>query len=425
MTGRPLGTKIAYKEPVMKTLLTSLIALTLILAGPTAPAQDNSEAALVDQVSSIRLEIERLDDARKEVVLQRTELAGRLSKLASQIKQRKAERKEGGILPDLPLQEMLRRSQELSDTLTLITREMEALNQARKDRLQKLSLIYDRLVERTARSIRKASGARKAELLKSLAEFRTQRDRVRRELMPHPKARPPIQTEELLASDDPDELRERADAVRDEQDRLRRRLKRVDRRIARVQADRRLEREMQDFQEDQALFGEEGRILSVTRTKTERTEMPTSFQSGKSGTENRDEGEPGPADDLDADAITDDGALPPAGGEECYGGQCGTPGLDGPDESGGGGAWQDPHSDASIGGSDPDAPASVEVEVTSTQEGRVPVGVDAGEADLERMSPAKRVKWLKKRRAQIVEQIKKLQILHDRIQEKAEQIEEE
>jgi hypothetical protein len=390
----------------MKTLLASLIALTLILAGPTAPAQDSSEAALVDQVSSVRLEIERLDDARKEVVSQRTQLAGRLSKLASQIKERKAGRKDGTILPDLPLQEMLRRSQELSDTLTLITREMEALNQARKDRLQKLSLIYDRLVERTASSIRKASGARKTELLKSLAEFRTQRDRVRRELMPHPKARPPIQTRELLASNDPDELRERADAVRDEQDRLRKRLARLDRRIARVKADRRLEREMQDLQEDQALFGEEGRIISVTRTKTDRTEMPTSFQAGKSGDENRHDGEPsppGPTDDMDGD-LADPGEEGIAGsgggwGNECYGGQCGTPGLD--------------------------EPATVEVEVTSTQEGQVPMGVDAGEADAVAMSPAKRVKWLKQRRAQIIEQIKKLQILHDRIQEKAEQIEEE
>lgn len=387
----------------MKTLLASLIAVTLVLAGPGAPAQDQNEAALVDQVSSIRLEIERLDDARKEVVLQRTQLAGRLSKLAQQIKQRKAGRKEGGILPDLPLQEMLRRSQELSDTLTLITREMEALNQARKDRLQKLSLIYDRLVERTASSVRKASGARKTELLKSLAEFRAQRDRVRQELMPHPKARPPIQTEELLASDDPDELRERADAVRDEQDRLRQRLKRLDRRIAQVQSDRRLEREMQDFQEDQALFGEEGRILSVTQTKTDRTEVPSTFQADKSGERNEGEpGPPGPTDDMDADHADpgDDGAIGGgAWGNECYGGQCGTPGLD---ESG-----------------------TVEVEVTSTQEGRVPMGMEEGEGDAAGMSPAKRVRWLKRRRAEIVEQIKKLQILHDRIQEKAEKIEEE
>jgi len=394
----------------MKTLLSSLIALTLILAGPTAPAQDNSEAALVDQVSSIRLEIERLDDARKEVVRQRTQLAGRLSKLAHQIKQRKAERKQGGILPDLPLQEMLRRSQELSDTLTLITREMEALNQARKDRLQKLSLIYDRLVERTARSIRRASGARKAELLKSLAEFRSQRDRIRRELMPRPKARPPIQTEELLASDDPDELRERADAVRDEQDRLRRRLKRVERRIAQVQADRRLEREMRDFQEDQALFGEEGRILGVTRTKTTTVDVPTRVQNDKDSGY-RDEVDPEPPGQ-------------PTNSGECFGGECGTPGLEGTDD----GAWHgDPDTDASLGGGveQPATPSSVEVEVTSTQTGQVPMGVDAGEGDAVPMSPAKRIKWLKQRRAKIVERIKKLQILHDRIQEKAEQIEEE
>jgi hypothetical protein len=399
----------------MKTLLTSLIAITLVLAGPTAPAQDRTEAVLVDRVSSLRLQIERLDDARKEVVRQRKQLADRLSKLAKQIQERKSGRKEGGILPDLPLQEMLRRSQQLSETLTLITREMEALNQARKDRLQKLSLVYDKLVDRTAASIRKASGARKTELLEALAEFRTQRDRLRRELVPHSKARPPIQTQELLASDDPEELRERADAVRDEQDRLRRRLEQVERRIAQAQADRRLEHEMRDFQEDQVLFGEDGRILSVTRSKTDPTELPIRSPTEKSGTEGED---PDPQNVTDA-ADMDDGMTPPG---ECYGGQCGTPGLD---ESGGG-SWQDPHGDSSMGGSEPaEPPGSVEVEVTSTQEGRVPMGVDGGEGDLEGMSPAKRIKWLKKRRAEIVGQIKKLQILHDRIQEKADQIEEE
>jgi len=392
----------------MKTLLSSLIALTLILAGPAALAQDVPETALVDQVSSIRLEIERLDDARKEVVLQRTQLAGRLAKLSQQIKLRKAGRKEGGILPDLPLQEMLRRSRELSDTLTLITREMEALNQARKDRLQKLSLIYDRLVDRTARSIRRASGARKAELLKSLAEFRTQRDMVRRELVPHSKARPPIRTDEMLASDDPDELRERADAVRDEQDRLRRRLERLDRRIAQVQADRRLEREMQDFQEDQALFGEEGRILGVTRSTTTTTTIPAGTNAEKTDSGTRNEGDPAvPAEDMDLGdhADPDDGQAVSGGGwgDECYGGQCGTPGLDDSTQP----------------------PAPVEIAVTSTQEGQVPMGVEAGEGDAVAMSPTRRVKWLQKRRAEIVGQIKKLQILHDRIQEKAEKIEEE
>lgn len=383
----------------MKTLFAIPVALTLVLAGPAAPAQDASaggpEDTLVDQVSSIRLEIERLDDARREVVRQRTQLAERLSRLAKEIKQRKAARGEGGILPDLTLQEMLRRSRELSETLTLITREMEALNQVRKDRLQSLGRVYDRLVERAAASVRQAGGARKAELLRTLAEFRDQRDRIRRELMPPAEARPPIETRELLASDDPEELRERADAVRDEQDRLRLRLKRVERRIAQVQADRRLEREMQDFQKDQALFGEEGRILGVTRSQTSTTTVPSGFQTGKSGTDDRNEGEPGPAGDLNAD-----GMAPPG---ECYGGQCGTPGLD---------ASADPS-------------PLVEVEITSIREGRLPMGVDGGEADLEGMSPARRIKWLKKCRAEIVGQIKKLQILHDRIQEKAEKIEEE
>jgi hypothetical protein len=387
----------------MKTLLASLVALVLVSASPItlaqgqlALAQEQPEAALADRVFSIRLEIERLDDARREVVRQRNQLAGRLSELAQDIKKRKVEHKSGGILPDLPLQEMLRRSQELSETLTLVTREMEVLNQARKDRLQKLSRIYDQLVDRTVRSIRSAGGARKTDLIESLAEFRNQRDRVRRELRPHSRGRSPLETRDLLASNDSDELRERADAVRDEQDRLRRRLKRVECRIAQVQADRRLEREMQDFQEDQALFGEEGRILGVTRSKT-----------GESGTENKIEGEPDPSTaEPNADYADSDDDASVGGGfgrEGCYGGQCGTPGLD---------DFGEP-------------PAPVKVEVTSIQSGRVPMGVDGGEGEMIGMRPAKRINWLKKRRAKIIEQIKKLQILHDRIWEKAEQIEEE
>jgi hypothetical protein len=176
---------------------------------------------------------------------------------------------------------------------------------------------------------------------------------------------------------------------------------------------------MQDLQEDQALFGEEGRILGVTRSTTRTTTIPTAAESGKSGPSDRaEEPPPGVTDDADLEG---DGMH----GGECYGGQCGTPGMDGPDESGGGG-YQDPSANQTFGGSDPAAPpASVEVEVTETQAGQVPVGVDAIEGGLEGMSPARRIRWLKKRRLQVIEQIKKLQILHDRIQEKADSLEEE
>lgn len=337
---------------------------------------------LFDQLSSLRLEIERLDDSRSEVTRQRDILAGRLEELAAKIEKKKADNPDGSLLPDFSLQSMLRKSQEMSASLTLLNRELDALKTARTERLQRLGRLYGLLVEQTAKNIRAASGSKQKELGKVLAKLRRERDLVRRELGTTPAPSAPMDTRNLLASDDPEELSERADAVRDEQARLRRRLASLSKNIKELKADRRLEREMRDFVEDQVLFSEDSRILRVTRTEESAPGMnQAADQSGQ------------PGERPHYDESWEDG-------DEPHDPNIG--GFPGTGESGG-----------TLGGS-----ADIE-----TRSGQVAANLDENESDFDRLSPEKQIQVLDRRRRQVVEQIKKLQILHDRLREKAESLE--
>lgn len=373
-----------------------LIMIGWLLAG-VVRAEEPGRQPLFDRASAIRLEVERLDDARKALAARRDALAGRLDALAVRIRERKQARTAGGLLPDFTLQDLLRSSQELSGELTLLNKELEALEQLRRDRLERLYGIYGRLIGETTTEARNRKGARRAALLDVLGRLRTERRRVERALAVDRTPPPPMDTDHMLASDDPEELTEQADAVRDEQDRLRRRLASLGSRIQEAEAECRLEREMNDFQEDQELFAEDSRFIRATRTTSYSTE-----KSGGSGDHDASNDEPathdGLADDYEG-GDPDVGSAVPAG--ECAGGFCGTPG-----ESGGAGAEREM------------------VTITATEAGRLPVGVDA-DAALERLGPADRLRVLGRQRRRLVTQIKKLQILHDQLLEKIDHLRDE
>ena len=366
-----------------------------LLAG-AAQADEPGRQQLFDRASAIRLDVERLDDARKELGARRDALAGRLDALAVRIRQRKQARTAGGLLPDFTLQQLLRSSQELSDELTLLNKELDALDRMRRERLSRLQAVYGRLIDETAARARTRKGDRRVELLGVLARLRAERRRVEHALSANRAPVAPMDTDHMLASDDPEELTEQADAVRDEQDRLRRWLASLGTRIEETEAACRLEREMNDFQEDHALFAEDARFVRASRTATYSTE-----KSGGSDRDDRTRDEPAPQDGL---ADTDyEGGEPGVGGavpgEECAGGFCGTPG-----ESGGAGREM--------------------VTITATEEGKIPMGVDA-DGDLERLDPADRLRVLNQKRRRIVSQIKKLQILHDQLLEKIDRLSDE
>ncbi len=342
-------------------------------------------ADVYDRLSAQRLAVERLEDACSAANARRDKLEESLEKLAGQIEKRKAARGNHDLLPDLTLQNLLRRSQETAKKLALQNRELDALSTARNKQLENLAGVYDQLTQITSRAVRLASKDKRAVLVKALNRLVRERQAIGRELLAGTKRAAPLETGDLLASDDPDELAERVDAVRDEQDRLRARLAMLDKRITEAKAQVRLDLQMHDFVADQELFGEESRVLKVTRTSAP--------ESGTNAFSDSEKNHDQPADRGD----TDIGYNPTPG--ECAGGMCGTP-------------------DDSMGASDgAGAGASIQ-----TEHGSLPMGMDSDSARLDGLSPPQLLKVLSEKRSRVVTRIKKLQILQDRIQEKVESL---
>jgi len=96
--------------------------------------------------------------------------------------------------------------------------------------------------------------------------------------------------------------------------------------------------------------------------------------------------------------VGDDGALDP-----------------GPSEPQGGAGWggQDPDNSIPFGTTPPQVVA---------EEGQLPIGTEPVEAGMDKRTPARRLQLLNQFRGQMVEQLKKLQKLYDRLHEKAESL---
>lgn len=352
---------------------------TGVQAQPTTAAGPGAD--WVDRIGAARLGIERIDDARATVRAQRDAMAREHEKLAAEIRRRKAERDGAGLIPDFRLQQLLRRSQELAETLTLLNRELGALRQARRERLEKLVQLYDRWVEQTAGRLQRAGGERRADLLAVLVKARQERRNIQRALLP--ERRPPreLDAQSLLASDDPEELSERVDALRDEQDRLRRELARLEERRQRFARESRLDREMRDFIAEQEMFDESSRLLLVPRTAAGGEQTPDRVEDG-------------------------DGA-DPSGPTGEFGGDGPSVGYDGDDA----GAPNEPAGEPPTAG--PSAPASE----------RLPGGL--GSEDAERLDSAASgtgLETIAERRRQIVDRLKRVQRLQDRLLEKIDSL---
>jgi hypothetical protein len=220
--------------------------------------------------------------------------------------------------------------------------------------------LYDELVEQAAAAAHAADRTRQAEQLKVLGKARAEREALRAELPLSPVKPLLISSWDLLASDDPNELRERADVVRDEHDRYRKQLAALDQRIADLEAEVRLNRELRDFVGEQALFGEESRTLRLSQVGEAAT---------KSG-----------------------GSKEPNGSSDAAGSY-----------NGGSAGQSNEQSSNSAGVS-----------------ARAPIGIGEGEINLNNGSIADQIKTLKQRRTQVQQEIKNLQVLYDRISEKAE-----
>lgn len=242
-------------------LRAALLCLTLFASqawsATGVEAMRANSAGLRSQVSQLR----------GEQLSKRNELStvsGRIEALKAQSK--------GALLPGSELDQALKRSQELSGTLTdlaqkLSTREaeLESANLALLDglsaELTRLRAEFDRQGDRAARK----------GLIDQMRRLRAERESVRAAL---PAAKLPT-LDTLKPTDDPEELLEQADLLRDNEEKVRRELKALDARITQRRDEVELDRRVQRFMGEESMFDDQDRRLRLQRKDTVTGEAPT------------------------------------------------------------------------------------------------------------------------------------------------------
>lgn len=233
-----------------------------------------------------------------------------LSTVSSRIEALKAESK-GKLLPGSELDQALKRSQELSGTLTelaqkLATREgeLESANlmlvEGLTAELNRLRAEFDR---QTDRSVRKG-------LIDQLRKLRAEREAVRAAI---PSAKLPS-LETLRPSDDPEELLEQADLLRDNEEKVRRELKTLEGRIAQRREEAELDRRMQRFMGEESMFDDQDRRLRLQRKDLVAGEAPTASAGVNPNSESSDNTgvqSPGPVTAGSAPADSKSSSLAP------------------------------------------------------------------------------------------------------------------
>jgi len=231
-----------------------LRVLAIALALSLAPA---AQAASLPQ---LRAEVTAVDAKVASARAGRVELQRTLDEVARQIESLKA-RSQDPLFANGELDSLLKRSQDLSSR---VTDALKAENEAEEGLRGSQSRLVSELDQELSRLRAKWDAAKareeRAGLLTELKALRAERDSLRRALpetmVPRVSDRP---------SDDPEELLERADALYDGEDKLRREERALARRIDELKAERDLERRMNEFIGEDALYDEHDRSIRAVR----------------------------------------------------------------------------------------------------------------------------------------------------------------
>jgi chromosome segregation ATPase len=256
-----------------------LLALLLcLLSGVPAWGASGLEAVR-GRAQASRTEVRSLRGQQQAL---REELNG----LAARIEALKAERK-GQLTAGAELETALRRSQELSGSLTGLAQSVAAaegeserahlaLHTALSEELARLRAAWDGTTDR----------AQRTKLLEAMRTVRTERDAVRAAL---PASRVPALDRAAPGGDDPEDLLEQADTLRDTEDKVRERLKALRGRITEVREERDLDRRMNDFLGEESMFDEQDRRLRV-RLSGDRVAVERGTRRGDSPAFQEDSG---------------------------------------------------------------------------------------------------------------------------------------
>lgn len=273
-----------------------IAASLLLLAGPSLAAS---------QLEASRQSATAARQALSKLRSEQMSLRGELNQLASRIEALKAER-QGKLLPGDELSDALRRSQELSGSLTSLAQSvagaeasLERENLALLPEISaELSWLRSELDRRTDRQARR-------ELIGRMRSLREEREQVRAML---PAAAVPA-LESAGSADDPEDLLEQVDALRDVEDKVRRELLALETRISEKREERELDRRMGEFLGDESVFDEQDRRFRLRQDSVERQKTTTTAaeppQGGRSfaaapkveASSSPGEQQPPPADD--------------------------------------------------------------------------------------------------------------------------------
>jgi hypothetical protein len=187
-----------------------------------------------------------------------------LDKLGAQIEALKA-RAKGKLLPGGELDAALKKSQELSASLTSSASALSSQEGTLETaNLALLSELSNELSRARADFDRQTDRAARTQLIARMRKLRAEREQVRATL---PAAKVPA-LEAVKPSDDPEDLLEQADLAKDNEDKVRKQLQALEKRIAEAKEERDLDNRVRQFLGDEALFDESDRRLRVTRTET-------------------------------------------------------------------------------------------------------------------------------------------------------------
>lgn len=248
-----------------------LLSAILLLGGAVWAA-----GALDAQRSAVKAGREQVTSLRAEQLSKRSEL----SKVSSRIEALKATQ-QGALLPGSELDAALKTSQELSTSLTTLAQQLSsrdselesaqlALLDGLSQELSRLRAEFDRQTDR---------GARKATIEK-MKSVRQERESIRAAL---PATRLPSM-DALRPSDDPETLLEQADLLRDREEKLEKELKAVEQRLAEKKEEAELDRRVQRFMGEEALFDDQDRRLRLQRVQeTGETRLQAPTGPGETG----------------------------------------------------------------------------------------------------------------------------------------------